>query len=130
MWHHIKSFRIIYPCHCYFFFTITLDNNFHINGEQVFFFFYQGFLSQTLTNHGTTGEGRGPSFIPHYHFHPLTNIKTVIFNFGCEITITYFYSQCLCLADCYSMRLTTLSNYHLIDWLMIQCLFVRLMNWF
>ena len=25
---------------------------------------------------------------------------------------------------------TTLSNYHLSDWLMIQCLFVYLMNWY
>ena len=36
----------------------------------------------------------------------------------------------MCLADCYSMRFTTLSNYHLIDWLMMQCLFVYLKNWF
>ena len=39
------------------------------------FFFYQGFLSRTLTTHRTAGEGRGPSFIPLYHFHPLTNIQ-------------------------------------------------------
>ena len=42
-----------------------------------FFFFYQDFLSQTLTTHRTAGEGRGPSFIPLYHFHPLTNIQTL-----------------------------------------------------
>ena len=40
------------------------------------FFFYQGFLSRTLTTHRTAGEGRGPSFIPLYHFHPLTNVET------------------------------------------------------
>ena len=28
----------------------------------------------------------------------------------------------LCLPDCYSMRFTTLLNYHLTDWLMMQCL--------
>ena len=39
-------------------------------------FFYQRFLSRTLTTHRTAGEGRGPSFIPLYHFHPLTNIQT------------------------------------------------------
>ena len=55
-----------------------------------FFFFYQGFISQTLTTHRTAGEGRGPSFIPLYHFHPLTNIQTFICNFACEMTITYF----------------------------------------
>ena len=30
----------------------------------VCFFFYQSFLSRSLTTHGTAGEGRGPSFIP------------------------------------------------------------------
>ena len=29
-----------------------------------FLFFYQGFLSRTLTTHRTAGAGRGPSFIP------------------------------------------------------------------
>ena len=53
-------------------------------------FFYQGFLSQALTIHRTAGEGRGPSFTPLYHFHPLTNIETFICNFACEMTITYF----------------------------------------
>ena len=32
--------------------------------------------------------------------------------------------------DCYAMRFTTVSNYHLSDWLMMQCLFVYLMNWY
>ena len=54
-----------------------------------FLFFYQGFLP-TLTIHRTAGEGRGPSFIPLYHFHPLTNIETFICNFACEMTMTYF----------------------------------------
>ena len=71
-----------------------------------FFFFLSGFSSQTLTIHGTAREGRGPSFIPLYHFHPLTNIETFICNFAFEMTIT---------PDCYSMRFTTLSNYHLSD---------------
>ena len=60
------------------------------NHKSVFFFFYQGFLSRTLTTHRTAGEGRGSSFIPLYHSHPLTNIQTFICNFACEITITYF----------------------------------------
>ena len=54
------------------------------------FFFYQGFLSQTLTIHSTAGRGSGVSFIPLYHFHTLTNIETFICNFACEMTITYF----------------------------------------
>ena len=41
-------------------------------------FFYQGFLSRTLATHSIAGEGRGPSFIPLYQFHPLTNIQTFI----------------------------------------------------
>ena len=36
-----------------------------------FFFFYQGFLSQPFTNHGTAGEGEGISLATYYHFHPL-----------------------------------------------------------
>ena len=53
-------------------------------------FFLLGFSSKTLTIHRTAGEGRGSSFIPLYHFHPLTNIQTFICNFACEMTITYF----------------------------------------
>ena len=45
-------------------------------------FFLSGFSSQTLTIHRTAGVGRGPSFIPLYHFHPLTYIKAFICNFG------------------------------------------------
>ena len=47
-------------------------------------------LILTLTTHRTAREGRGPSFIPLYHFHPLTNIQIFICNFACEMTITYF----------------------------------------
>ena len=35
------------------------------------FFFYQGFLSRILTTYKTAGEGKGPFFIPLYHFHPI-----------------------------------------------------------
>ena len=55
--------------------------------EQIFL---SGFSSQTLAIHRTAGEGRVPSFIPLYHFHPFTNIQTFICNFACEMTITYF----------------------------------------
>ena len=40
----------------------------------LFLFFYQGFLSRTLTTHRTAGEGRGPSYftllLPPTHKHP------------------------------------------------------------
>ena len=87
------------------------------------FFFLSGFSSQTLTIHRTAGEGRGPSFIPLYHFHPLTNIDTFICNFACEMTITYFQSQrfCLLLLD---------EIYHVIElpfeWLIDDAIFVCL----
>ena len=51
------------------------------------------FLSRTLTTHKAAGEGgRGPYFIPLYHFHSLTNIQIFICNFSREMTITYFES--------------------------------------
>ena len=59
-------------------------------GNEVDFFFSQGFLLQTLTIHRTAGEGRGPSFVPFHHVHLLTNIETFICNFACEMTIMYF----------------------------------------
>ena len=54
------------------------------------FFFLSRFSSQTLTIDRTPGEGRGPSSIPLYHFHSLTNIETFIRNFASEMTITDF----------------------------------------
>ena len=53
------------------------------------FFFYQDFLSGTLTTHRTPGKERRPSFIPLYHFHSLTNIQTFICNFACVMTIIF-----------------------------------------
>ena len=53
------------------------------------FFFHQVFLSWTLKTHRRAGEGRGPSFIPFYHFQLLTNIQRLICNFACEIIFTY-----------------------------------------
>ena len=45
-----------------------------------FLFFYQVFLSQTLTTHRTAEEGRGPFFVPLYHFRPLTRYPPLQFN--------------------------------------------------
>ena len=53
-------------------------------------FFLSRFSSQTLMIDRTPGEGRGPSSVALYHFHPLTNIKTFICNFASEMTITDF----------------------------------------
>ena len=79
------------------------------------FFFYQGFLSRTLTTHRTAGEGRGPFFISLYHFHPLTNIQTFICNFACEMT-THIFNRNACIYQTAThWDFPTLSNYHLID---------------
>ena len=62
--------------------------------EFLHFFFYQGFLPRTQTTHRTAGEGRGPSFIPLHHFHPL--IQTFICNFACEMNIIFLIAS-LCI---------------------------------
>ena len=80
------------------------------------YIYYQSFPSRTLTTHRVAGERRGPSFIPLYHFHPLTNIQTFILQLCTEMTITYFKSHRLCLPGCYSMRFTTLLHFYLTDW--------------
>ena len=59
-------------------------------------FFLSGFSSQTPTIHRTAGEERGPSFIPLYHFHPLTNIQTFICNFACEMT-SHIFNRTACI---------------------------------
>ena len=50
-----------------------LANFFHLKTYLLNFFFYQGFLSRTLTTHRTAGEGRGPSSstlpLPSAHEH-------------------------------------------------------------
>ena len=87
------------------------------------FFSYQDFLSQTLKIHRTAGEGKGPSFIPIYHFHLLTNTQTFICNLGCEMThiflITRLAFSRLLLDEIYHLiELTILS----IDWWCNVCL--------
>ena len=78
---------------------------------------YISFVSESsLTDTDDSQEGTGTSFIPLYHFHQLTNIQAFICNFAWEMTITYFQSRLLDLPNCYSVKFTTLSNYHLIDW--------------
>ena len=49
--------------------------------EMLKWFFLSGFLSRTLTIYRTAEEGMGHSFIPLYHFHPVTNIQSFISTF-------------------------------------------------
>ena len=79
---------------------IVLKSNPLLPGPRSYvFFFYQDYLSRTLKTHRTAWQERGPSFIPLYHFHPLTNSQTFICNFACEVTITYFWSHSLYLPE-------------------------------
>ena len=96
----------------------------HHNITLSIFFFYQGFLSRTRMIHRTAGEGRGPFFIPLYHFHPLMNIQTFICNFACEMTIHIFNRNACIYQTATRWYFTTLSNYHLFDWLMMWSLFL------
>ena len=83
-------------------------------------FFYQGFLSQTVM--------RWLSFIPLYQFHPLMKIEIYL-----QLCMWVDYHMFL-IATLVFTRLLHNKIYHLIelpfDWLMMQCLFVYLMNWF
>ena len=89
------------------------------------FFFCQGFPSQTLTIHRTARKGGYQRL-----FDSTTSTRSRAFNcnFVCEVTITFFKSQRLCLPDCYSMRFNTLLNYHLIDWLIDNAMFICLID--
>ena len=81
-------------------------------------FFYQGFLSRTLTIHRTAEEGG----VDHLLFHSTTwtHSRTFRYSFA-TLHVRWddyhiFLITTLCLPDCYSMRFTTLSNYYLSDW--------------
>ena len=95
--------------------------------------FYQVFLSQTLTKHRTAGEQSGSSFVPFYHFHPLTNIQDIYLQlrvwdeYHIFLIATLVFTRLL-LNEIY--HLIELSFDWLIDWLMMQCLFVYLMIWY
>ena len=68
------------------FFTGHASLSFHI-------FFLSGFSFTDNDDSQGSREGRGPSFILLYHFHRLTNIQALIWNFGwlsLYMTITYF----------------------------------------
>ena len=65
---------------------------YHFTDNTSLFFSVRVFFhAQALTIHRTVGEGRGPSFIPLYHFHLLKSqtFFHLFCNFACEIII-YF----------------------------------------
>ena len=86
-----EAIKLYYPNRNNAFDQYEEDCNFHQVKKFLFhFFFLSGVSSQTLTIHRTAEEGRGASFIPLYHFYPLTNIETFICGFACEMIITFF----------------------------------------
>ena len=86
-----KGLGIVFPAHFVYEFLINMFlmlysiDQISLPGCLYFlryiYFFYQGFLSRTMTTHRTAGEGREPFFIPLYQFHLLTNIQTFMCNF-------------------------------------------------
>ena len=105
----------------YFFEMLDIVASYRRIQFQETFFFLSGFSSKALSIHRTAGERGGLSFIPLHHFHPFTNIET--FSTLHVRWPSRIFNRNACLPDCYSMRFTTLSNYHSSDWLMMQCLF-------
>ena len=98
------------------------------------FFFLLGFsFTNTYDSQSSRGKG-GLSFIPLYHFHPLTSIQRFICNFPCEMTVTRIFSH-----NAYVYQTANrwdLPPYWitiwLIDWLiywLINWLIERLIDW-
>ena len=56
---------------------IAQQKHLSVSFASLWVFFYQGILSRTT--HRTAGEGKGPYFIPLYHFHSLTNNNSDIY---------------------------------------------------
>ena len=90
------------------------------------FFFLLGFSSQTLTIYRTAGEGRAPSFIPLYYFHPLTNIDIYL-----QLCMWDEYHVFL-IATLVFTRLLHDEIYHLFElpfeWLLDDAMFVCLLD--
>ena len=76
-------------------------------------FFYQDF-SFTKTD-----DSQDSRWMEGTIFYSTLPLPPAICKFACEMSITYFKSHRFYLPDCYSMIFTTLSNYHLTDWLLL-----------
>ena len=89
----------------------------------IFFFSIRVFFTGTDV-HRTAGEGRRPSFIPLYHFHPLTNIETFI--------CMWDHYHVFLIATLVFTRLLLDEFFHLIElpfeWLIDDAMFVCLLD--
>ena len=108
--------------------TLTIESmmlNICANLSDEQFFFCQGFLSQTLAIHRVAGEGRGPSFIPLYHFHPLTNIYASHLFASLHVRRPRVFNRNACVYQ-------TAEIYHVMelpfDWLIDDAMFVCLLD--
>ena len=89
----------------------------------LFFFFLSGF---SFTD---TGNSQGSREREDTIFYSTLSLSLAHKHWDIYLQLCMWDDKFACLSDCYSMRFTTLSNYHLIDWLMMQYLCVYLMNW-
>ena len=55
-----------------------------------YLYFIPGFSFPDTDNSQSSRRREETIFISHYHFQPLTNIKTFICSFACEMAIAYF----------------------------------------
>ena len=97
--------------------------------QNFFVFFYQGFLSQTLLTHRTVGEGRGPSFIRLYHFHPLTNIRHLFATLHMR-WLSHIFNRIACIYQTATQK--DLPPYRITIWLIddVMSIYVYLMTCF
>ena len=93
----------------------------------IYFFLYQGFLHRYWRFKGQQVKGGD-----HLLFHSTTSTPSrILRHLFATLNVrwlSHIFNRNACLPDCYSIRYTTLSNYHLSDWLMMHCLFVYLMT--
>ena len=105
-------------------FCFVLANKKRKESHLILWNFLCNIVTQTLTIHRTAGEVRGPSFIPLYRFHPLTNIEIFICNFACGMT-TRIFNRNACVYQ--AATRWDLSPYRItiwvIDWWCNVCLF-------
>ena len=92
-------------------------------------FFQSGFFSRRHWQFTGKKEKGGVISLSLSHFHPLTNIQTLICNFASEITTTYFQSQCMQLPDWLLLDVIFLpleiSIWLNFNWIWLNCFMLR-----
>ena len=91
------------------------------------FLFLSGFSSQILAIHWTAGKW-GDHLLFHSTISTCSQALKHIFATLYVTWLSRIFNRNACVYQT-AMRYTTLSNYYLSDWLMMQCFFLYLMNW-